>query len=164
MLKLVSMATVLALSRAASAVPPPVVPGVDGLLALARPGRSGLVVLHFWATWCGACRAEMPEIVRLSKELARLDIPLVGASLDPAAKAAAVGAFVEAQGLTFPNAILDSPDPAPVIARLDPSWNAALPATFLVTTSGKTLRAYLGPTPVERLLDDARRLSRATRQ
>ena len=137
----------------------PVVRDVDGLLQLARRGPGGLVVLHFWATWCGACRSDLPRVRELETGLAALGVPLIGASLDRPADAARVATYAREQRLAFPNAILDSPDPNPIVARLDPQWGADLPATFIVGGSGKTLRAYLGATPVERVLEDVRRLS-----
>ncbi len=137
----------------------PVVRDVDGLLRLAHRGRGNLVVLHFWATWCGACRADLPRVRELQRGLATLGVPIVGASLDRPEEAARVANYAREQGLAFPNAVLDSPDPDPVVARLDPAWGADLPATFLVDGSGKTLRAYLGATPVERVLEDVRRYS-----
>ncbi len=117
------------------------------------------MVLHFWATWCAACRRETPRIRELARQLARIGVPLVGASLDRAGDAGRVGEYAREHGLAFPNAVLDAPDPDPVVARLDPGWDAGLPATFVLDRSGKTVRAYLGATPVERVLEDVRRLS-----
>ncbi|MHB1846648.1 MAG: TlpA disulfide reductase family protein [Deltaproteobacteria bacterium] len=135
----------------------PVVHGVDELIHLAP--RRGPVVLHFWATWCGACVRDMPKVHELARKLGQLGIPLVGASLDAPAKEEEVMAFLEKAQVGFDAmAILDSPSPQPIVDRLDPAWNAQLPATFLLDGSGKTVAAYLGPTPVEKILSDARRL------
>lgn len=136
----------------------PVVRSVDAILALSPPGQ--IRVLHFWATWCGACKKDLPNVRLLAKGLDAAGVPLIGVSLDSPDKADAVAAYVRDQRLDFPNAILDSPDPTPIVNRLDPAWDADLPATFLVAKSGKTLQAYLGSTPVERVLEDARRAAR----
>ncbi len=133
----------------------PVVRNVDAILALAPPGQ--LRVLHFWATWCGACRKDLPQLRELAKKLDAAGVPLIGVSLDNPDKTDVVAAYVRDQRLGFPNAILDSPDPTPIVNRLHPGWDADLPATFLVAKSGKTLQAYLGPIPVERVLEDIRR-------
>ncbi|MHB8419010.1 MAG: peroxiredoxin family protein [Myxococcales bacterium] len=131
---------------------------LDDALALAAPGH-GLRVLHFWALWCATCRRDLPALRRLAAGLDAAAVPLIGLSLDGTDKVEAVARYAREERLDFPNAILDSPDPAPVVARLDPAWEADLPATFVVSKSGKTLQAYLGPTPVERVLDDVRRLA-----
>ncbi len=135
----------------------PVVRSVDEALALASPGH-GLRVLHFWALWCATCRRDVPQLRRLAAGLDAAGVPLIGLSLDATDQVDAVGRYVREQRLAFPNAVLDSPDPAPVVQRLDPRWGADLPATFVVSKSGKTALAYLGPTPVERVLEDVRRL------
>ncbi len=135
----------------------PVVRSVDELIRLAP--RRGPVVLHFWATWCAACVRDMPEVHRLAQRLGQRGISLVGASLDAPGKAGEVAAFLEKEQPGFDaSAILDSPDPKPIVERLDPAWDAQLPATFLLDASGRTVGAYLGPTPVAKILDDARRL------
>jgi thiol-disulfide isomerase/thioredoxin len=151
-----ALAAVALLLAAASPGPDiPVVHNVDGILALSPPGQ--LRVLHFWATWCGACKRDLPNVRALAKGLDAAGVALIGVSLDSPDDADAVSAYVRDQRLGFPNAILDSPDPTPVVNRLDPAWEADLPATFLVSKSGKTLHAYLGLTPVERVLEDVRR-------
>jgi thiol-disulfide isomerase/thioredoxin len=147
--------TALLLAAAPAGPDVPVAKSVDAVLALAPPGK--LRVLHFWATWCGACTRETPAIRELAKRLDAAGVPFIGVSLDSPAKAAAVSAYVRDQRLGFPNVLLDSPDPTPIVNRLDPAWEADLPATFIVGKSGKTLHAYLGPTPVERVLEDVRR-------
>jgi thiol-disulfide isomerase/thioredoxin len=150
-----ALAAAVLLTAASSGPDVPVVRNVDAILALSPPGQ--LRVLHFWATWCGACRRDLPALRELAKKLDAAGVPLIGVSLDSPDKMDAVAAYVRDQRLGFPNAILDSPDPTPIVNRLDPAWDADLPATFLVSKSGKTLQAYLGPIPVERVLEDVRR-------
>jgi thiol-disulfide isomerase/thioredoxin len=152
------------LLAAASPSGVPVVKTVDEALALEAPGHDGLRVLHFWALWCSACKREMPEVRQLAARLDATGVPFLGVSLDAPGQTDAVAAYAREQRLGFPNAILDAPDPTPVTERLAPGWDASLPATFIVAKSGKTLRAYLGPTPVERVLDDVRHLAEKARQ
>ena len=45
-------------------------------------GKGKLVLVDFWASWCGPCRQEMPNVVKLYKEYKNKDFEIVGVSLD----------------------------------------------------------------------------------
>src|SRR5688572_24369916 len=57
--------------------------GVEQKLSALR-GR--IVVLNFWATYCGPCAKEMPELVAIQNRYAALGVQVVGASLDTPAE------------------------------------------------------------------------------
>ena len=58
-----------------------------------------LVLVNFWATWCGPCREEMPLLNRSRRELAGKDLEVVGIAVDDAD---AVGAFLEDSPVNYP--------------------------------------------------------------
>jgi thiol-disulfide isomerase/thioredoxin len=64
---------------------------------------SGKVVLvNLWATWCGPCRVEIPELIKLSDEYKARGFELVGlTNEDPVGDAAAVKDFVAKQNITY---------------------------------------------------------------
>lgn len=64
---------------------------------------SGKVVLvNLWATWCGPCRVEIPELIKLSDEYKSRGFELVGlTNEDPVSDAAAVKDFVAKQNITY---------------------------------------------------------------
>jgi len=43
-----------------------------------------IIVLNFWATWCGPCRKEMPRFIELQEEMAGQDVQFVGIAIDEA--------------------------------------------------------------------------------
>ena len=53
------------------------------LVSLQEDLRGKVVVIDFWATWCGPCIAEMPELKRLYAEYKDEGVEFIGISLDP---------------------------------------------------------------------------------
>lgn len=44
--------------------------------------RGNVVLLNFWATWCGPCRTEMPELDKLAKKYAELGVVVIGVNVE----------------------------------------------------------------------------------
>jgi cytochrome c biogenesis protein CcmG, thiol:disulfide interchange protein DsbE len=63
--------------------------------------RGNVVLLNLWATWCGPCRAEIPELQALHAKYAAQRFKVIGVSVDEG-PAADVKAFVDEQKMTYP--------------------------------------------------------------
>jgi peroxiredoxin len=91
--------------------------------------RGKVVLLNFWATWCGPCRVEMPAMERLYRTYARKDFEILAVSTD-AQGVAVTRPFQQENQLTFP--ILHDAD-----FRVGLSYGArTLPMTFMVDRQG----------------------------
>ena len=87
--------------------------------------KGKVVLLNFWATWCGPCRVEMPAMEGLYQDLNPKGLEILAVSVDPQG-VAATKPFKEALGLSFP--ILHDPDYQVGIAY----GARTLPMTYLI--------------------------------
>jgi cytochrome c biogenesis protein CcmG, thiol:disulfide interchange protein DsbE len=94
--------------------------------------RGKVVLLNVWATWCGPCRFEIPELQRLHNEYSAKGLEVVGVSVDESG-VEAVKEFVAEQKMTYPVAL----DPEAKIASLLQA--SVLPTTVLVGKDGRVL-------------------------
>lgn len=63
--------------------------------------KSKLILIDFWATWCGPCRESIPHLVKLHKKYSG-DLSIVGISLDEAGNLAGVEKFVKNYNISYP--------------------------------------------------------------
>ena len=107
-------------------------------LPAAYAGRPLLV--NFWASWCGPCIEEMPELQRYSDEKTENSAQVVGIALDDKA---AVEAFLRRIPVTYP-ILLDQAGPADSSVQ----WGnprGVLPYSVLVSADGRLLKQRIGP-------------------
>jgi peroxiredoxin/outer membrane lipoprotein-sorting protein len=109
--------------------------------------RGQVVLLDFWATWCGPCRIDMPRIEALYNELKGRGLRVFGVNGE---RAEVASAYVKGNGYTFPTLS----DPGMRVARL--FQVNVIPTAIVIDTEGN-VRAYLqGSGPKDRLLQAIR--------
>ncbi len=94
--------------------------------------RDKVVLLNIWATWCGPCRYEIPELERLHTQYASKGFEVIGVSVDEGGPDV-VKQFVTEQKITYPIAL----DPEGKIANL--MNTSVLPTTVLIGRDGRIL-------------------------
>ncbi|HVO96970.1 MAG TPA: TlpA disulfide reductase family protein [Bryobacteraceae bacterium] len=113
-------------------------------------GHKGRIVLvDFWATWCVPCRAEMPQLVKLSAKLGARGVDIVTVSADEPGKEAAAYKFLMDNAVGGPFFLKKAADEDKFYAVVDAKWSGEMPAMFLYDRTGKRVRSFLGETPVK---------------
>lgn len=99
------------------------------------------LLLNVWASWCGPCVKEMPELQRFFASQQGADgVQVVGIALDDAD---AVRVFLRRVPVDYP-ILLDTPGPADAGVRLG-NPKGVLPYSVLVSADGRLLKQRLGP-------------------
>lgn len=128
-------------------------PAPDFLLAYADGNQVRLsdlrgrpVILNFWATWCGPCRVEMPDLVRTYQDHAEDGLVVIGVNFQEGAEE--IKAFAEEFDITFPLAA-DAGD----LARA--YQVRVMPSSYFIDKDGKVSTRWLGvltPSVIEKNL------------
>jgi thiol-disulfide isomerase/thioredoxin len=98
--------------------------------------KGKVVLLNFWATWCGPCRAEIPSLIRL-QDAYKDRLQIIGMDVDDD-DPEQLRAFVKQQGINYPIAITST------AVRLAYGGIPALPTVFLVNQDSKVVQKHVG--------------------
>lgn len=101
--------------------------------------KGKVVLVNFWATWCGPCKIEMPHLEAMYEELGTRGFVVLGISADDARSASAVKPVAMSLGLKYP--VLLDKDSA-VVSQYDPS--KTLPYNVLVDRAGDISSVFSG--------------------
>ena len=104
-----------------------------------RDYRGNVVVLNFWATWCGACNDEMPMLVDAEKEYRNKGVVFVAASLDDSQTKDHIPAFLSKYQVGFPVWVGATADDLDKLAL-----GEAVPATVFLDKEGRAVARVLG--------------------
>jgi thiol-disulfide isomerase/thioredoxin len=67
-------------------LPPLVLDDLDGRQRSLYDWRGRVIILNFWASWCGPCQSEIPHLVRYQHDYERTGLQVIGVALDEARK------------------------------------------------------------------------------
>lgn len=102
--------------------------------------KGKVVLLNFWATWCGPCKAEIPGFVELQEKY-RDQLTIIGYSVDDTAELAKK--YAAEYKMNYP--ILLGEGREDVQDAYGPIWG--IPASFLISKDGAVCRKHMGIAP-----------------
>ncbi|OGR04322.1 MAG: hypothetical protein A2511_14555 [Deltaproteobacteria bacterium RIFOXYD12_FULL_50_9] len=126
---------------AASKMPEFALPSVeDGELVTSKTFKGKIILINFFATWCGPCRMEIPELIELYTKYGKQDFVVVGLSIDMGGRKT-VKKFLEKLSVTYPVLMADS--------KITDAFGGVpgIPFSFLIDRSGNIIKAYPGYIP-----------------
>jgi cytochrome c biogenesis protein CcmG/thiol:disulfide interchange protein DsbE len=113
------------------AAPPATLVTLDGKRIATTDLKGNVVILTFWATWCGPCRQELPLLSEYASQHASDGLVVLGFTLDPAEEMPKVKKV--AQGLSFPVGLLEY-STLPGYGRI---WR--IPVNFTIDAQGRLI-------------------------
>lgn len=116
--------------------PPFELKDLDGKTVSLEEAKGKIVLLNFWATWCGPCRAEISDLVDLQKRYAD-QLEIIGLATDED-DADEVRRFVMKEGINYRVAMVSDQ------VRMEYGGIAALPTSFIIDPQGRAVQKHVG--------------------
>jgi thiol-disulfide isomerase/thioredoxin len=109
---------------------------LDGKPLTLAASHGKVILLNFWATWCGPCRAEIPDLIELQKKYAD-KLQIIGLDVDDD-DSTEVKKFVAANGINYPIGMATNE------IRMQYGGVAALPTSFVLDSDGRVVQKHEG--------------------
>jgi peroxiredoxin len=99
--------------------------------------KGQVIVMNFWATWCGPCQAEIPELVETYAKFKDQGVVVLGISIDDTAET--LRAYAPQKNMTYPVLLMQD--------EVDEAYGPILgvPITFFIGRDGRISRKHYGP-------------------
>ena len=108
-------------------------------------------VLNFWATWCGPCRIEFPDLIAYDSAMADTGVEVRFVSVDDREMIPAVTDFLDEQGVT--ERVYISPNNTTLAGQFNPAFAASLPYTLVLDADGIVRAAHMGVISPDKLTE-----------
>ena len=112
---------------------------LDELKQLRKNPTGKTLMINFWATWCGPCQTEYPELLTSYLWYRSRDFEFVSVALNTPDEKAAAQKFLDEKHSAVRNLIIDTDDVYAVMAAFDPTWESGVPFTIVLAPDGHEL-------------------------
>jgi peroxiredoxin len=142
----------IAATRKLDAQPVDVSPiSADGLKSLRTNPSKKYTLINFWATWCGACVDELPDLEQTFRMYSVRDIDYVTVSANQPDERDGVLRMLKHFHSTGRNLLFNSADTEALQKAFNPKWDSAVPYTVFLDPDGKILYEQLGSLDILKL-------------
>jgi peroxiredoxin len=123
----------------------------EDLKKLRANGTGKVLLVNFWATWCGPCVHEFPDLETTYRMFRLRDFDMVMVSANMPDEKAGVMKMLQKQHASSRNLLFGSTDTYAMQAAFDPKWDSPVPFTVLLSPEGKVLYRELGEVDILKL-------------
>jgi peroxiredoxin len=102
-------------------------------------GTDKLLLVNFWATWCGPCTEEFPELQKMVRMYAKRQLQIVTVSINSPDEKKFVIAFLQEQRAINRNLLFSGDDSADAVKAFGTDWKGGVPYTVLIGMNGEVL-------------------------
>jgi peroxiredoxin len=117
---------------------------LEGVKKLIKNDGNKLRLINVWASWCGPCAREFPDLVEIYRMYRGRDFEMVGINIESLEDKPKVQAFLEKNQASYANYVYSGKDTYALIDAVDPKWEGPIPYTLIVKPGGEVLYRHLG--------------------
>ncbi len=116
----------------------------EAVKALAKNDSQKLLLINVWATWCGPCVNELPELVTMNRMYRQRPFQMITISMDDANKKDQALEMLTKLHVSATNYIFNSDKRDALVEALDKEWPGPVPHTILIAPGGKVIYRQTG--------------------
>ncbi|HEX4794711.1 MAG TPA: redoxin domain-containing protein [Humisphaera sp.] len=115
-----------------------------GVKKIAANQSENLRLVNIWATWCGPCVEEIPDLVAMKRMYGKRDFEVVTISMDEIEDKAKALKFLQNLHVAETNYIFNGEQKDALVNALDPKWEGPVPHTMLIAPGGTVIYRHTG--------------------
>jgi thiol-disulfide isomerase/thioredoxin len=116
----------------------------EGIKELVRNKSDKIRLVNVWASWCGPCVAEFPELVTIDRIYRSRNFEFISINADKLSRKDNVLKFLQKHEASNRNYIFSSDNNSDLVEAVDPKWDGALPYTLLIGQGGNVIYRIQG--------------------
>jgi len=117
---------------------------LEAIKTLAKNDSKKLRLVNVWATWCGPCVTELPELVEMNRMYRKRDFEFITISMDEPEKKDRALEKLKDLKVAATNYIYTGPNKDKLMEALDTKWEGPVPHTLLIAPGGKVIYRHTG--------------------